>query len=165
MIYVVGCDHAHQKTDVRGVWEEAAMLDAEVRAADERAKRELREELEAIMAEHKFVCVAEEAEFNRRYIGAVLADANGCEYLNITMPEDERRRRGIPQAYEERAQARADAYRQFEAYLFEMVQGRTKTCGDVLVICGARHAAGVAALFREAGEDVTTHIIGEIEDD
>jgi hypothetical protein len=164
MIYIVGSDHAHQKTDVRGVWEEAAMLDAEVRAVDERAKRELREELEAIMAEDKFVCVAEEAEFNRRYIGAVLADAHGCEYLNITMPEDERRRRGIPQAYEG-AQARADAYRQFEAYFFEMVQGRTKTCGDVLVICGARHAAAVAALFREAGEDVTTQIIGEIEGD
>lgn len=71
------------------------MLDAEVRAADGRAKRELREELEAIMAEDKIVCVAEEAELHHRYVGAVLADAHGCEYLNITMPEDERRRRAV----------------------------------------------------------------------
>ncbi len=164
MIYVVGCNHRAQRTDIQGVWEEAAMLDAEVKNADELARANLASRLKEIIAANNITRIAEEDHPTRKYIGQALAEEYGKPYVPVTLRLEERRRRGIPDDYTRTPTAKTEAYKLFEEHFRNQVLTNKAPEDNVLVIVGHTHMAPLAELFRSTEQAVVAEPIGAIED-
>lgn len=118
----------------------------------------MRTTLSEIIARNHVDLIAEEAHPVRRCLGSALAKEHDAAYIDITMPLDERERRGIrTPGYDRRPEARAHAYREFERFMLE----RVKACGSkiTLVMCGRRHSHGLEQLFSAAGDRVHSYDI------
>ena len=165
MIYVVGCNHRVQRTDVRGIWEEMSLLDPKVRRADEEEKKRFAARLEEIIGRYGICWIVEESDPTRRYVGQVLAEKHRCVYKCITMDREKRRTYGVPDNYKRDPETRAAAHRVFEQHFFNEVWCNRERGKPVLMIIGTLHMNRVAALFRQAGEDeVITEQFGPLEE-
>ena len=146
-VVVVGVDHFLQNI-------EGFCLTTDGKGWEEKQKGALKARLEGLICENKVQLVAEEAKLDGNSVGKELADAQRCKYYNLTMPWEERTKHGIEKDYDRSAETREVAYRVFERFMFDVVQGSREGVTGILIICGSFHMKNVAALFATAGDEV-----------
>ena len=104
--------------------------------------------------------VAEEAKPNCKMLGRALAEEHHCSYIDITMPLEERNKRGIDTStYDRHPVTRAHAYIEFERYMFDRIKSQNAVA--VLIMCGRYHFMPLAKLFMEADDDVSVYDTNE----
>jgi len=128
------------------------------RAVEEEQKQALRAVLSEIISNHRIDCIAEEAHPVRPSLGTALARRHRSDYVDITMPLEERERQGIrTPGYDRHPATRAEAYRKFEQYMFNRIE--EAGAKSVLVMCGRYHTTGLEKIFKDAGDDVQMYDI------
>lgn len=135
---------------------ESKCLTTDGRDWEIKQKEALRARLEALIAEHKVQLIAEEAMLDRDCLGKQLADAYGCKYCNLTMPWEERTKHGVGEDYDGTPETREVAYKVFERFMFDVVQGSRQGVTCILIVCGSYHMKNVVALFESVGDKVLT---------
>ena len=148
-IVLVGCEHSLQPTASLGIGE------AEIERGQ---KHHFSRMLEGLIDRHAIDLIGEETRAGEETIAQKLADAHGCEYVNIDAVKQERRKLGIPTDYlQPDAQypsgqvARWQVRR--EQFMYEKLSRRRGPSRNALVICGWSHLDRLAGLFREEGPD------------
>jgi hypothetical protein len=144
-VHLFGLDHFLQPVEPGCITPAGQTAEAEMKAA-------LAATLSETISGHHVDLIAEEAHPTERYLGMVLAEQFGLPHIDITMPPDERARRGIPFNYEEDPDTRTRAYREFERYMLACTT--TRNAQVSLVICGREHLPGLEQLFVAAGVNV-----------
>jgi hypothetical protein len=118
-------------------------------------KAALRYTLEDIISASHPDLIAEEAKPGQLNLGAVLAEEHRAAYSDITMPLVEREKCGIrTPGYNRAPRTRAQAYREFERYMFERIASHTPSVS--LVICGRHHMRPLEQRFIDV--DVTVFV-------
>src|SRR5271156_516028 len=140
-VHLFGLDHFLQPVEPGCITPAGQTAEAEMKAA-------LAATLMEIISRRHVDLIAEEAHPTERYLGLVLAEQFGLPHVDITMPLDERAGRGISSNYEEDADTRTRAYREFEQYMLARTTSRNAQVS--LVICGREHLPGLERLFVQA---------------
>jgi hypothetical protein len=152
--HIVGLDHFLQNLD-------AKCLTAAGKTEEITQKNKLAEFLNGIIRDNQVRLVAEEGKLDRPCLGSVLAEQNGADHLDITMPVSEREKHGIlTPEYDRTDDTRKVAYRIFEQYMFTRVREKHDS-DSTLVMVGRRHLPGLAALLKAVGCSVNTYDIND----
>jgi len=150
-VHIVGLDHFLQNIN------DSCLTEAGI--ADERQqKAQLANVLRGILHDNGVHLIAEEGKLDGSCLGAILAKEIGINYIDITMPLEEREKHGIKTPdYDRDENSQKVAYRVFENYMFETV--KSQKANACLVMCGRRHLHGLATLFAAEGYRVQTYDI------
>jgi hypothetical protein len=151
MIFIIGCDHGHQRRA-------QSCGGYGVEAFEREQKGNFVEAVERIVVEIRPALVGEEINHGADTFAAELARKHGCNYVNIDMSEPQRREAGIPRSYSDdrgghSAEELARWDRMREEFMVEQTVHNLND-GNALVICGRLHQKNLAQIFRERGQDV-----------
>jgi|SRR5208337_298740 len=152
-VHIFGLDHFHQNLETRCATP-AGIAD------EQRQKSDLARALREIIDRNCVELIAEEGKLNRLSLGWRVAQECAIDHIDITMPIEEREKHGVKTPdYDHEETTRKIAYKIFEQFMFE--QAKTHEGQVTLIMCGRRHLAGLAQLFRAAGDDVRPHDIND----
>ena len=153
-VLMVGLNHQIQRSEILSGGDEIVRL--------ERAQKEhFGKSLARFIQNGNVKFVGEEGQHGVELIAEKVARQLECGHVNIEMPPDERKTRGIPTDYirEDRdysREQRAAWHKERERYMFDQVIKRA-ACDSVVVLCGREHLEGLSILFKEAGHEVQTY--------
>lgn len=154
-VHIFGLNHFHQNI-------QSVCFTPAGKADEQNQKAGLRAVLSEIVAKNRVDLIAVEGRPDRACLGKALADEHHTAYMDITMPLDERERRGIrTPEYDRQPAARAEAYKHFEQYMFQQVNAQRARV--VLVMCGRRHFRVLGQLFQNSGDDIRLYDINDYE--
>jgi hypothetical protein len=152
-VHIFGVDHFHQNLETKcvtpyGIEDEC------------RQKAELACALHDIIRKYGVKLVAEEGKLDGPCLGWRIAKECDIGYIDITMPIQEREKRGVKTPdYNREEDGRRIAYRIFEQYMVKQVISHGAQ--TVLLMCGRRHLAGLRELFKAAQYHVRTYDIND----
>ncbi len=150
MVHILGCDHYLQSYDLREFMDEFRTIEREL-------KGRFYSIVEDLIIANRVLLIGEECKPGERTIPQVLARERGCEYVEIDMPVEERKRQGIPDDYEQvGGEIRARAIESRERHMVSRSMQIDVGEGPRLIVCGAEHIAGLRLKFEEIGETVST---------
>lgn len=145
-VRIVGLDHFLQFLEPRCWTRDGKQSEAE-------QKRQFYQWLRELAAQEKIELIAEEADPERQFLGAVLARELALPYVNIAMPRNEWKKHGVTWSHLTTSlDSRAFAYRQFERYMCEQVEARAEQV--IMVMCGRNHIAGLQQVLSSHGHQV-----------
>lgn len=148
-VYILGCDHWLQPYDLCEPMPEFKEIERQL-------KQEFYSIVEELIKKQNIVFIGEECKQKEHTIPRALAKENGCEYAEIDMPIEERRRQGIPENYDRLGgETKARGHDLRERFMVERVQSECRVAGPKLIVCGSEHAASLTARFEKLGERVT----------
>ena len=142
-VHIVGVNHFLQWIDAK-CWSPAGR----VREAEQKAS--FRGMLNEMVIANQVGLIAEEEKPGQKNLGAAIVEEHHLNYIELTMPISERKRRGInTETYERRPETKAHAYREFEDYMFGRIAAVNARV--TLAICGRRHMHGLEERVRGVG--------------
>ncbi len=156
MIYVVGCNHRHQRLDEDALSAEMRgpeFADAQ-RAKDEQVRADFRALLRGIVTGLGIHAIAEEGYPGRIDIGEQVANDAGLRYLSLTLTIEMRRALRIPENYQDDPVETQRVWALFERHFADLVLAEREAF-NVVVIVGSDHMWAVAQLLRAADRSVT----------
>lgn len=151
IVHIFGLDHFHQNLET-GCCTPAGIAD------EQQQKAGLADTLGEIIMQNGVELIAEEGKLDHSCLGHRLAQQYGIEHIDITMPIEEREKRGVKTPdYDFQETTRKAAYQIFEQYMFDRV--KTHDVRIILIMCGRRHFRALERLFTAAGDDVRAYDI------
>jgi hypothetical protein len=150
MVFLLGCNHYLQYYDLMETEEQLKKLEFQT-------KESFYELLQEIIQRRKIIFVGEECWPQAKTIAGVLASELSCHYAEIDMMIVQRRRRGVPDKYQELgSEERARCFAIREDYMVKRTYEESTADTQKLIVCGAEHLNGLEVQFSSHGEDVTT---------
>jgi hypothetical protein len=150
MVFLLGCNHYLQYYDLMETEEQLKKLEFQTRES-------FYELLKEIIQSRKISFVGEECWPQTKTIARILAPELSCHYEEIDMMIVERRRRGIPDNYQELGSEERDrGFAVREDHMVKRTYEESMAYTQKLIVCGAEHLNGLEVRFSAHGEDVTT---------
>jgi hypothetical protein len=154
-IHIVGLDHFLQN-------QQAFCLTAAGLESERQQKQQFERLLRDLLRDAHIDLIAEEATFDGSSLGCRLAQELRLRYVNITMPQDERDRLGLPIDYEDREESKLAALKAFERYMAEKVNEQHEAQA-IMVLCGRLHVDSLRDAFEASGHAVKTGDVADYE--
>jgi hypothetical protein len=152
MVYVIGCNHGHQR-------EQACYRGTEIAEIEQRQKEAFADFLFRFLGSKPIGCIAEEIEEGARTFARTIAEGRGIQYANVDMHAADRERNQFPKEYGTARRDLNDRREPWdgmrERYMVQRLVDAGRPPTDTLLLCGFIHCAPIAALLRARGVDAT----------